>query len=426
MGQRRLPVGAELVRRGEIHFRVWAPRHSRVDVAIEREGAAQRVALTAEGNGYFSGLAHEADAGALYRYHLDGSERGYPDPASRFQPDGPHGPSQVVDPRRIAGPTAHWRGVAREGQVIYEMHVGTFTPEGTWRAAAERAARSWRTLGITVIEVMPVADFPGGSAGATTASICSRRRACTARRTTFARFVDRGARAGHRRHPRRRLQPPRSGRQLSPRSSRRTTSPIATTTNGARRINFDGETAGAGARVLHRERRATGSTNSISTACGSTPRSRSSTSRRTHILTADRRARARGRAGPRSIYLVAENEPQDVQLVRPSKQGGYGLDALWNDDFHHSAMVALTGQQRSVLHRLPRHAAGVRLGREVRLPVSGAVLRVAEASGAARRRSGLAAQRVRQLHLRTTIRSPTRLRGAARASADEPRHAIAR
>ena len=100
-------------------------------------------------------------------------------------------------------------------------------------------------------------------------------------------------------------------------------------------INFDGEQRAAGARVRHRERRATGSTSSTSTGCGSTRRSRSSTRRRAHILAELTAARARPRR-PRRSLLVAENEPQDVAAAATAEDGGYGLDALWNDDFHHA------------------------------------------------------------------------------------------
>lgn len=154
---RRLPVGAEVQPGGGVHFRVWAPRRRTVEVALEGVGAA--VGLEAERDGYFSGVAGQAEAGARYRYRLDGGEA-FPDPASRFQPDGPHGPSEVVDPGKFEWTDAAWRGVAPRGQVIYEMHVGTFTPEGTWDAAA-RELPALADLGITVLEVMPVAEFPG-------------------------------------------------------------------------------------------------------------------------------------------------------------------------------------------------------------------------------------------------------------------------
>ena len=118
------------------------------------------VALEPEGGGYFAGLVADAGAGTLYRYRLDGEAALYPDPASRFQPDGPHGPSQVVDPGTFQWHDQSWRGVPLEGQVIYEMHLGTFTPEGTWEAASHELP-ALAELGVTVLEIMPIADFPG-------------------------------------------------------------------------------------------------------------------------------------------------------------------------------------------------------------------------------------------------------------------------
>src|SRR5262249_61530593 len=90
---------------------------------------------------------------------LDGPDS-YPDPASRFQPEGPHGPSQLIDPGRFAWTDRAWKGVALAGQIIYEIHIGTFTREGTWAAAAGQLPEL-AAAGFTVIEVMPVAEFPG-------------------------------------------------------------------------------------------------------------------------------------------------------------------------------------------------------------------------------------------------------------------------
>src|SRR5947209_3361444 len=155
----RLPVGADIVA-GGVHFRVWAPRATRVDVVIESQASTDTRRLDAEPDGYFSTLVADLSDGALYRYRLDEQERLLPDPASRFQPQGPHGPSRVVDPDRFDWTDRGWRGVTREGQVLYEMHVGTFTREGTW-AAAMRESPALARLGVTVLEVMPVADFAG-------------------------------------------------------------------------------------------------------------------------------------------------------------------------------------------------------------------------------------------------------------------------
>src|SRR5205085_11447114 len=163
--QRRLPVGAEVLPDG-VHFRVWAPRRRRVSVHIEGDTRSgpnseqQTVVLEPEADGYFSGSLRAAGDGTLYRFKLDADDYLYPDPASRFQPEGPHGPAMVVDPAKFEWTDADWPGVKIEGQVIYEMHVGTFTPAGTWEAAAAKLEELAR-LGITVVEVMPVNEFPG-------------------------------------------------------------------------------------------------------------------------------------------------------------------------------------------------------------------------------------------------------------------------
>src|SRR5665213_1571043 len=121
---RRLPVGAETAPAGGVHFRVWTPRRQRVEVVFD-DGAGGSV-LAAEGNGYFSGDVSSAHPGTLYRFRLDDDPTPYPDPASRFQPQGPHGPSEVVDPSAFAWSDKNWRGAGLKGQVIYEMHIGTF------------------------------------------------------------------------------------------------------------------------------------------------------------------------------------------------------------------------------------------------------------------------------------------------------------
>src|SRR5947208_7208237 len=160
---RRYPIGAELIGANETHFRVWAPKATHVDVVLEESAAknAHRTfhPLQREDGGYFSGVA-EARAGDCYRFRVNNAEHFHPDPASRFQPDGPHGSSRIVDPTTFRWSDAEWPGKQLKCQIIYEMHVGTFTEEGTWRAAAEQLPELAR-IGITVIEMMPVAEFPG-------------------------------------------------------------------------------------------------------------------------------------------------------------------------------------------------------------------------------------------------------------------------
>ena len=161
---RHYPVGAEVTNEG-VAFRVWAPSCKRVGVSIGEQHTPDIFELRAEGNGYFAGTRADTAPGTLYGFRLDDESRIYPDPVSRFQPRGHDGRSQIIDSRSFAWSDAGWRGVGRTGQVLYEMHIGTFTAEGTWSAAA-RALPWLAKLGVTVLELMPVGEFPG-RAGAT-------------------------------------------------------------------------------------------------------------------------------------------------------------------------------------------------------------------------------------------------------------------
>src|SRR5689334_19287288 len=155
--ERRLPVGADVQSPGGVHFRVWAPHASKTEVVIENR---RSVEMQKEGDGYWSALVEDAQIDDLYRFRLNGDEAPMPDPASRFQPEGPFGPSMIIDPRLFQWHDNDWKGIRIEGQVLYEMHVGTFTNEGTWRAVTAELP-ALKDLGITVIEMMPLNDFCG-------------------------------------------------------------------------------------------------------------------------------------------------------------------------------------------------------------------------------------------------------------------------
>jgi len=154
---RRLPIGAEPQPDGGVHFRLWAPRCR--EVAVEIEGLKPTV-MEAEADGYFSCGVRSARVGMRYRFRLDRGDLALPDPASRFQPDGPHGPSTIVAPDDFVWSDQSWHGIPRERLVIYELHIGTFTQEGSWQAAA-RELPVLAELGITCIEIMPVGEFSG-------------------------------------------------------------------------------------------------------------------------------------------------------------------------------------------------------------------------------------------------------------------------
>lgn len=145
---------------GHTAFRVWAPERATVTLVLDRAvPAGDRFDLPAAGDGYFGGVVEGVTAGDRYHYLLDGHGP-FPDPVSRYQPEGVHGPSEVVDPAGFAWTDGAWRGVAPTDLVIYELHVGTFSPAGTFRGVIDRLPYL-RDLGVSAIELMPVADFPG-------------------------------------------------------------------------------------------------------------------------------------------------------------------------------------------------------------------------------------------------------------------------
>ncbi|HEY2740332.1 MAG TPA: alpha-amylase family glycosyl hydrolase, partial [Thermoanaerobaculia bacterium] len=338
-------IGAEVVSNG-VHFRVWAPKRRSVEVVLTTSGSERTVALAEERDGYFSGLVAGARAGDLYRYRLDGGADLYPDPASRFQPQGPHGPSSVVVPHLYAWQDGGWKGVAAAGAVLYEMHIGTFTPEGTWEAAARELPELAR-LGITCLEMMPVAEFTGTFGWGYDGVGLFAPSHLYGTPDDLRRFVDRAHAAelgvildvvyNH-------LGP--DGNYLKQFSDHYFTDRY--TNDWGEALNFEDPESGpvrdfyiANARSWITEYHFDGlrldATQDVQDASPE------------HILAAVARAvrEAGEELGGRSTYLIAENEPQHTRLAQPPERGGYGLDALWNDDFHHTAVVALTGRKEA-------------------------------------------------------------------------------
>jgi maltooligosyltrehalose trehalohydrolase len=151
-------VGAFYLGDGCCRFTVWAPLLEQVAVKIVSP-TSQLLPMQRDEQGYWRITAKGIEPGACYFYQLDGNvER--PDPASRSQPQGIHGPSQIIDERSFQWTDESWSGIALEDFIIYELHVGTFTPEGTFEAAISRLPRL-KELGITAVEIMPVAQYPG-------------------------------------------------------------------------------------------------------------------------------------------------------------------------------------------------------------------------------------------------------------------------
>jgi malto-oligosyltrehalose trehalohydrolase len=154
--QHRMPFGPEMLPDGGLRFRLWAPDHAHV--GLELDGAAP-VPMRRDAQGWHDAVIPSARAGCRYRFVLPDGLR-VPDPASRFQPEDVHGPSEATDPGAHRWTDTGWIGRPWEEAVVYELHLGAFTPEGTARAAIGRLDHL-RSLGVTAIEVMPVAAFPG-------------------------------------------------------------------------------------------------------------------------------------------------------------------------------------------------------------------------------------------------------------------------
>ncbi len=336
---RRFAQGAEIVD-GGVHFRVWAPRPRKVSVVVQNTGDIH--ALVPEEQGYWSVMVPGIGSGTRYRYRLDDDSQGLPDPASRFLPEGPHGISEVVDPRSFTWNDLAWTGLSLKNEVIYEMHAGTFTPEGTWAAAGGKLP-ALKELGITVIELMPVAEFPGRFGWGYDGVAWFAPSHLYGTPDDLRRFVDQAHGLGlgvildvvynH-------LGP--DGNYLDRFSpyyfgDRRT--------DWGRSLNYDGEHCAAVRQLVvdnavhwideyHFDGLRLDATQHI---LDGSPE---------HVLAVLGRE-ARAAAGGRRLLLTAENERQESSLLHATDLGGMGMDAMWNDDFHHSAVVALTGRRQA-------------------------------------------------------------------------------
>jgi maltooligosyltrehalose trehalohydrolase len=327
-------LGASLLE-GRVQFRVWAPRCRAVDVAIEGHRMAS---LQAGPDGLFEATVPGVSEGARYQYRLDG-ERYRPDPASRWQPDGVHGASAVVDPGRFNWTDGHFRGHELADLVVYELHVGTFTAQGTFEAVISYLGELV-DLGVTAIELMPVAEFPGSRNWGYDGVHLFAPQSTYGGPRGLRRLVDACHASGmsllldivynH-------LGP--EGNYLAefgPYFTDRYKTPWGSA------VNFDGPDAAGvrrhfveNARRWVREFHVDGfRLDAIHSIFDSGP---------VHILTeVAEAAREEGRRLGRPVHVIAESHDNDRRIVTPVAEGGIGLDALWSDDFHHALHVRLT------------------------------------------------------------------------------------
>lgn len=333
-----VPLGANLSEDGLCSFLVWAPRATSVKLQIE--GAAPRqIQMTALDKGYFH-CTTPAPAHARYFYLLDGKKK-RPDPASRYQPDGVHGPSQVCR-RSFEWTDSSWAGLPLTDAVFYELHVGTFTPEGTFDGIADRLP-SLKSLGVTMLELMPVAQFPGernwGYDGVYPYAVQN----SYGGPDPLKRLIDACHNLGigvaldvvynH-------LGP--EGNYLNnfgPYFTDRYKTPWGDA------INFDGpgsdevrrfflENALYWVSEFHLDALRLDAVHAIIDL----------SAKRFLEELMERITELSLRLG-RKVHVIAENDRNDARSLVPIEAGGFGFDSQWNDDFHHSVHALVTGEQ---------------------------------------------------------------------------------
>lgn len=331
-------LGATYLGDGRCRFRVWAPLADKVELRLV--GPRERiVTLAHEGRGYHQAALEGIEPGSLYLYRLDGkAER--PDPASRSQPQGVHGPSAVVNPH-FAWEDQHWSGLPLEDYIVYELHVGTFTAEGTFEAIIPHLD-ALKDVGITAVELMPVAQFPGsrnwGYDGVFLFAVqnsyggpeglkrlvnaCHQKGLAVVLDVVYNHLGPEGNYLG----------------EFGPYFTERYRTPWGTA------INFDGphsdqvksffiENALYWITEFHIDALRLDALHAIMDMSA-------------HPFLEELATAVHGQAERigRRVYLIAESDLNDTKLIRSQELGGYGLDGQWNDDFHHAVHTLLTGE----------------------------------------------------------------------------------
>lgn len=336
-----LERGATVLEDGSTRFSVWAPAVERAAVVILQDGRTTEHPMERRDKGLHETVVAAVGPGTDYFLRLD-EARNRPDPVSRFQPAGVHGPSRVVDPGTYAWSDAGWAGLETGDLILYEMHVGTFTEEGTFEAVAKRLPYL-EELGVTAIELMPVAGFPGRRNWGYDGVHLYAPQSSYGGPDGLWRLVDAAHGAGlavvldvvynH-------LGPEGNYLgELGPYFTDRYGTPWG------RALNFDGPDSDEVRRYFidnalywvtefHIDGLRLDAVHAIFDFGAQ------------HLLEELATAvHSQAEALGRRVQVIAESDLNDPRLVRPAERGGYGLDATWSDDFHHAVHAALTGEQ---------------------------------------------------------------------------------
>ncbi len=331
-------LGASYLGNGRCRFLVWAAKASRVDLKLL--GPGRLLPMTPIGGGYFQLLAENVNSGSHYFYRLDdGQDR--PDPASRFQPEGIHGPSAVVDPQ-FDWTDASWGGISQREYVTYELHVGTFTPDGTFDGAIHYLDEL-KDIGITAVELMPVAQFPGGRnwgydgvhpfAVQNTyggprglkglVDACHARDLAVVLDVVYNHLGPEGNYLG----------------EFGDYFTNRYRTPWGSA------INFDGRHSDDVRRFFVENALYWIDEFHIDALRLDAVHAIFDYSARPFLRELADAVRLEGRRLGRHVFTIAESNLNDARLLASNEQGGFGLDGQWCDDFHHSLHSALTGER---------------------------------------------------------------------------------
>lgn len=334
--------GASVLKNGSVTFRVWAPYAKEIQIKLIGQGLPIRVPMTATERHCFEAVVPAVPVGTRYFYQLNG-EKDRPDPYSRFQPEGVHGPSEVVDPAAFAWSDQAWRGIPLDEYILYELHPGTFTPEGTFDAIIPHLNYLKNDLGITALEIMPIAQFPGRRNWGYDGVHLFAPQNAYGGPEGLRRLVDACHAVGlavvldvvynHLGHEGNYL------REFGPYFTPKYKTPWGDAVNYddagsdfVRRFVIDN--ALYWIREYHIDALRLDAVHAIYDFSAK------------HILQEMKEAveeAARGLGRPAS--LIAESDLNDPKIIRAPEQGGYGIDAQWSDDFHHSLHTLLTGER---------------------------------------------------------------------------------
>lgn len=344
-------LGAWIAQNG-VYFRVWSPTARSMDLQLQSpETPATPLPLKPSGDGYFTGEFPDLPTGTRYKFRIDG-QQAYPDPASRYQPEGVHGPSEVVDPSLFHWTDASWTGLTMEELILYELHVGTFTPSGTFNGVREKL-KTLQDLGITAIELMPVAAFPGNRNWGYDGVDLFAPAHCYGTPEEFRRLVNEAHALNigvfldvvynH-------LGP--DGAYLGAFSpyyfSSRHKSPWGDA------VNFDDEhcvharhffieNALHWIHEYHIDGLRLDATHAM---VDDSP---------THFLKELAQKVHASCPTERNVLLIAEDDRNQAQLILPPDQKGYGLDGVWADDFHHQTRRLLAGDNEGYFQDFSDH-----------------------------------------------------------------------